>query len=69
MQEIKTLSDVQAIPADQWIVGYSRGGVCPYCGKKLPIYRDCCVRYGKCDCEVAQAIEEHNKAVIENRKK
>lgn len=68
-KEIKTLADVQLVPENEWIVGHSRGGKCPYCGKDLPIYRDCCVRYGPCDCEVAKAIEEHNKAVIENRKK
>jgi hypothetical protein len=69
MRKIKTLSDVQATPTDEWIVGYSRGGICPYCGKKLPIYRDCCVRYGECDCEIALAIKKHNEVVMENRKK
>ena len=69
MEKIRTLADVQAVPAEEWIVLHSVGGVCPYCGKNLPVYRDCCVRYGACDCEVAQAIEEHNKIVLENRKK
>ena len=69
MKEIKTLADVQAVPANEWIVGRSKGGKCPYCGKDLPMYRDCHIHYGSCDCEVAQAIEEHNKRVLENRKK
>jgi hypothetical protein len=69
MQEIKTLADVQQTPKDEWIVGRSRGGKCPYCGKALPVYRDCCVRYGTCDCEVAQAIEQHNQAILESRNK
>lgn len=70
MRNIKTLADVQQVPKDEWIVGHSKGGYCPYCGKKLPSYSDCCVvRYGACDCAVAKAIKEHNKAVIENRKK
>lgn len=69
MREIKTLSDVEQVPATEWIVGHSRRGKCPYCGKALPVYQDCCVRYGTCDCEVAKAVAEHNKAVIENKKK
>lgn len=69
MKEIKTLADVQQTPKDEWIVGHSIGGKCPYCGKQLPVYHDCHVHYGACDCEIAQAIEEHNKAVLESRKK
>ena len=67
--EIRTIADVKQVPEDQWIVLHSVGGRCSYCGKVLPVYRDCCVRYGKCDCEVAQAVEEHNRIVLENRKK
>ena len=69
MREIKTIADVQQVPVSEWIVLHSRGGKCPYCGKELPMYRDCCVRYGPCNCEVAQAIEEHNANVLKNRKK
>ena len=69
MRKIKNLADVQQTPEDEWIVGRSKGGKCPYCGKDLPMYRDCHIHYGSCDCEVAQAIEEHNKRVLENRKK
>ena len=68
MREIKTVADVQAVPANEWIVGHSVGGKCPYCGKALPMYQDCCTRYGKCDCEVAQAIEEHNNAILSKKK-
>ena len=68
MRDIKTMEDVKQIPANEWIVLHSRGGKCSYCGKNLPVYRDCCVRYGQCDCEVAQAIKEHNDKVIELRK-
>ena len=69
MRDIKTLADVQAVPANEWIVRFIKGGKCPYCGKQLPVYRDCHIHYGACDCEVGQAVEQHNKRVLENRKK
>jgi len=68
MEEVKNLTDVERIPKDQWIVVHSVGGKCPYCGKNLPVFGDCCLRYGACDCEVAVAIKEHNDKVIELRK-
>ena len=69
MKDIKTIADVQAVPANEWIVGHSIAGKCPYCGKDLPVLRDCCIHYGNCDCEIAQAVEQHNQAILESREK
>lgn len=68
MQKIKTLADVQAVPANEWIVRFIKEGKCPYCGKALPVYQDCHTHYGACDCEVGQAVEQHNQAIIKKKK-
>ncbi|MBR1605892.1 MAG: hypothetical protein IJ660_07315 [Alphaproteobacteria bacterium] len=69
MKQIKTLADVQAVPANEWIVRFIKDGKCPYCGKALLVYQDCHKHYGACDCKVGQAVEQHNQAILESRKK
>ena len=69
MKQIKTLADVQQVPETEWIVRFIKEGKCPYCGKALPVYQDCRTHYGACDCEVGQAVKQHNKVLSESRKK
>lgn len=65
-KKIKTVIDVQCVPADKFIPMIDPWeGTCPFCGKKLEYRivgfgRDKCQEYYPCSCEVAQAAREHN---------
>ena len=69
MKRIKTIADVQQVPAGEFIYLFNlENGTCPFCGerlrgKKIGIGRDQCVQYFVCSCPTAQAAKEHNEAI------
>lgn len=70
-KEIKTVADVQKVPAMEHIDTMVYGkGTCPFCGSHLRseivgFGRDKCEQFYPCDCEVAQAAVAHNKRAKE----
>lgn len=68
MKEIKTVADVQAVPAGEFIMMYNPAeeGTCPFCGRKLTYEivgfgRNKCRQYHDCGCLVARAAKNHNE--------
>ena len=70
-KNIKSVQDVQNVPEDEyiWTVDYGKE-TCPFCGEQLR-YKTIKWQHGttrlyeKCNCEVAQAAEVHNRRVKE----
>jgi len=66
MKQIKTVADVQAVPANEFIplVNFKEGR-CPFCGAYLGYEtvgfgRNKCQQYHRCHCMVARAAQKHN---------